>query len=102
MDWNLIIEQSGIPFLMFLLCAYEAFKLMHYHDVKAIRSKNAKKLKHEKEYAEQAGKLFLFFGVANLVMGILILFSPMIGLIEIIAATVFFAWKWRKLNEQYQ
>ena len=68
MTTQTILEQAGIPLLLFVICMYYGLKLMILQDVSTIRGKNKEPVKDEKAYAKKGGALILFFGFATLVM----------------------------------
>ena len=62
MTTQTILEQAGIPLLLFVICMYYGLKLMILQDVSTIRGKNKEPVKDEKAYAKKGGALILFFG----------------------------------------
>lgn len=72
MTTQTILEQAGIPLLLFVICMYYGLKLMILQDVSTIRGKNKEPVKDEKAYAKKGGALILFFGFATLVMTFLL------------------------------
>lgn len=72
MTTQTILEQAGIPLLLFVICMYYGLKLMISQDVSTIRGKNKEPVKDEKAYAKKGGALILFFGFATLVMTFLL------------------------------
>ena len=62
MTTQTILEQAGIPLLLFVICMYYGLKLMILQDVSTIRGKNKEPVKDEKAYAKKrwsAHSLFL-------------------------------------------
>ena len=51
MTTQTILEQAGIPLLLFVICMYYGLKLMILQDVSTIRGKNKEPVKDEKAYA---------------------------------------------------
>ncbi len=61
MTTQTILEQAGIPLLLFVICMYYGLKLMILQDVSTIRGKNKEPVKDEKAYAKKGGALILFW-----------------------------------------
>ena len=57
MTTQTILEQAGIPLLLFVICMYYGLKLMILQDVSTIRGKNKEPVKDEKAYAKKGGAL---------------------------------------------
>lgn len=95
------LEQAEIPLLMFVICMYYGLRLLILGDVSAIRGKNKEPLKDEQSYAKEGGKLLLFFGVATLVMGILIFINLYVAVAEIIVCTLILGVLWKRMNAKY-
>ena len=59
-------SMAMIPILMLIVLAYYGVRLLVLHDISAIRGKDQPgKLKDEKRYATEAGKLMLFLAAAT-------------------------------------
>lgn len=68
MTTQTILEQAGIPLLLFVICMYYGLKLMILQDVSTIRGKNKEPVKDEKAYAKKrwsAHSLFWFCNTCN-------------------------------------
>ncbi|MCI5872901.1 MAG: hypothetical protein PUJ55_14770 [Clostridiales bacterium] len=96
-----IIEQAGIPLLIFAVCVYYGMRLLILHDVSAIRGKDKPPVKDEKAYAMGSGKLILFFGAATLVMALLSFVNVYAAVAEIIVCTFIMGVLWKKMNDRY-
>lgn len=94
-------EQAGIPLLLFVICMYYGFKLVILQDVSAIRGKNKEPVKDEKAYAKNGGVLIIFFGVATLVMALLLFVNLYVALAQIIVCTILFGVLWKRMNDKY-
>ncbi len=46
---KIILEQAGIPLLLFVICMYYGFRMIMMQDSGAIRGKSDEPLKNEKE-----------------------------------------------------
>lgn len=101
MTINTILELAGVPLLIFAVCVYYGARLMITQDAKAIRGKDKAPLKDEKNYAKEAGKLILFFGIATLIMGILILINMYAAVGEIAVCTLIMGILWKRMNDKY-
>lgn len=96
-----ILELSGIPLLVFVVCVYYGIRLIIFQDMNLIRNKNKGYIRDEKGYSIEAGKLILFYGVATLAMAILLLFNVNIAVAEIIICTLVMGFLWKKMNKKY-
>lgn len=96
-----IIEQAGIPLLIFAVCVYYGMRLLILHDVSAIRGKDKPPVKDEKAYAIGSGKLILFLGVGTLGMAILSFVNVFAALVEIVLCIFIMAFLWKRLNDKY-
>lgn len=61
MTTQTILEQAGIPLLLFVICMYYGLKLMILQDVSTIRGKNKEPVKDEKAYAKKVERSFSFW-----------------------------------------
>lgn len=95
------LSDAMIPLLMTIALGYYSFRLLVLHDVEAIRGKTGKKLKNEKMYAQEAGKLMAFLAIASLVMAILMYFSSVIAFGQIVVCLIIFGILWKKMSEKY-
>ncbi len=101
MSIDVILEQAGIPLLIFLVCVYYGLRLLVLHDVRAIRSKDKPPVRDEEKYAIGAGKLVLFMGVATLVMAVLIFVNIYAALAEFAACLLIMGILWKRMEEKY-
>ena len=101
MTIDTILELAGIPLLVFAVCVYYGIRLMITQNAGLIRGRDKAPLKDEKNYAKEAGKLILFFGIATLIMGILILFNTYAAVGEIAVCTLIMGVLWKRMNDQY-
>ena len=102
MDTNAILEQSGIPLLLFVICMYYAWRLLALKDVESIRGKNKPPVKDPENYAKGAGKLIVFFGLSTLAMAVLVLFSVQIAFVQIVICTLILGVLWKRMNDRYE
>lgn len=101
MSIQVILEQAGIPLLLFVICMYYGIRLIVMQDVSAIRGKKLGPVKNEKAYAKEGGKLILFFGAATFLMAILMFVNLYIAVAEIIICTLILGILWKKMNDKY-
>ena len=94
MTTQTILEQAGIPLLLFVICMYYGLKLMILQDVSTIRGKN-------KEPVKDGGALILFFGFATLAMTFLLFVDLYVSLAQIIICTIIFGVLWKKMDDKY-
>ena len=95
------MEVAGIPVLVAVICLFYGIRTMVTGDTSMIRGKNAGALKDEKAYAKAAGKLLIFFAVANVVMGGLLMVNTLAAVAEIIACTLIMGVLWVRMNGKY-
>lgn len=96
-----LLQQAGIPLILFVICMYYGLKLYILKDVTAIRGKDKPPVKNEEEYAKRGGMLIIFFGIATLVMMFLLFVNLYIALAQIVVCTVIFGILWKKMNDIY-
>lgn len=101
MGVGVILEQAGIPILVFVLCMYYGIRLLVFHDVSAVRGKDRAPLKNEGEYARRSGILILFLGAATLVMGILTFVNVYAAFVEIAVSVAAMGISWKQINDKY-
>lgn len=101
MDFNTILQNSGISILLFVICAYYAFRLLVLKDYKAVRGREEKPPKDVDGYCKAAGLVVVFFGISTLVMAGLVMVSPTAGLIQIVACTAVMVILWKKITDKY-
>ena len=102
MDTNTIMEQSGIPLLLFVICMYYAWRLLALKDVDSIRGKGKPPVKDPEKYAAGAGKLIIFFGLSTLLMAGLVLVNVQLALAEIVICTLILGVLWKRMNDRYE
>lgn len=102
MNFNTILNNSGIPVLLAVICFYYSWKLIKMHDLASIRGKDAPKVKKPDEYAETAGRLILIFGIAVVVNAVLVNFDTVIAMVEIIAAIIWMFVSWKRMYDRYE
>lgn len=95
------LSDAMIPLLMTIALGYYSFRLLILHDVEAIRGKSGKKLKNEKMYAQEAGKLMAFLAAGSLIMAVLMYWSSIAALTVIVIFLIVFGILWKKMNEKY-
>lgn len=96
-----ILNQAGIPLLLFGICMFYGIKLLVGQNASDIRGKNKGPLKNEKEYAKAGGKLILFFGIATLLMAVLIFINVYAAVAEIVVCTIIMGVLWKRMNDKY-
>lgn len=96
-----ILEVIGIPLLLFAICLYYGIKLMVSNDSTLVRGKDKPKPKDEKNYCYWGGILIMAYGVASLLLGLLLLVNVYIGMAEIVIATIAFGICWKKMSSKY-
>ena len=101
MTFQDFINLAGIPLLVFAILLYFGFKMLVLGDAYCVRGKKTEPLNDEKLYAKEGGKLLIAFALAAFLMGILLLFSVMAGVIFIVSASVLFAVLWKRLEDRY-
>ncbi|MCH5250774.1 MAG: hypothetical protein J1E98_12615 [Lachnospiraceae bacterium] len=101
MNLGYILEQAGIPLLLFVICIYYGIRLLVSQDASLIRSKDKEPLKDEKAYAKESGKLLLFFAGATLIMAVLIFVNLYVALGEIVVCTLIMGALWKRMNNKY-
>ncbi len=98
---EVILEQSGIPLLLFVLCMYYGIRMIIMQDTSIVRGKNAEALRDEKAYAKHGGILVLALGGASFIMAILMLINTYAAVAEIIICTIIIGVLWKKMNDKY-
>lgn len=101
MSMEMILEQAGIPLLLFVICMYYGLRLLILQDVKGIRGKGQPPVKDEKAYAKEGGKLILFFGGATFLMAVLMFFNVYVAVTEIVVCTIVLGVLWKRMNDKY-
>ena len=100
MTFSAVMEQAGIPLIVFAVCIYFGIRLMVFKDINSIRSKNKPPVKDEEMYIKWGGILILLFGVGALGMALLLLVNITAAVIEIIAVTTAFGIAWKTLCDK--
>jgi hypothetical protein len=104
MNIDTVMSQAGIPILLAVIGFYYAWRLLYMKDLDCIRGKNkppVRKKIHD-EYAREAGRLILIFSCAVVVNAVLLFFNIYIAFAEILAATIYVFWKWRRMVAKYE
>lgn len=101
MSMDVILEQAGIPLLIFIVCVYYGLRLIILHDVGAIRGKDKPPVRDEKKYAVGAGRLILFLGAATLGMAVLIFVNVYVALAEFAVCLLIMGFLWKRMEEKY-
>lgn len=102
MDMERFMSGATIPILMFVVLGYYAVRLLVLHDIDSIRGKNSgKKVKDEKMYAKEAGKLILFLAVGSLIMAVIMYWNTVAAFGVIFIWVIIFAILWKKMDEKY-
>lgn len=96
-----ILNQAGIPLLLFAVCMVYGIYLLIVQKADGIRGKNKGPLKDEKRYARAGGALILFFGVGTLIMTVLLFVNAYAAVAEIISCTIIMGVLWKKVNDKY-
>jgi len=96
-----ILEQAGIPLMIFVVCIYYGMRLIFLHDIGAIRSKDKPPVKEAEKYAVEAGKLILFLGAGTLGMAVLLFYNVYVALGEFIVCLLVMGFLWKKMEEKY-
>ena len=101
MDFNSILEQSGIPLLLFVICVYYAWRLLIMKEYSSVRGKDQDPPKDIEGYCKAAGLIIVFFGISTLVMAGLVLIDPVIGFVQILICTIIMVVLWKKMSDKY-
>lgn len=101
MSVEMILEQAGIPLLLFVICVYYGVRLLVLKDVEAIRGKNKEPLKNAEAYAIGAGKLLLFFAGATFLMAVLVFVNIYVAVAQIVVCTIILGVLWKRMNDKY-
>ncbi len=101
MTFQDFLNTAGIPLIIFAVLLYFGCKMLIMGDAYCVRGKNKGPLKDEARYAKEGGMLLIAFGIAALIMGILLMFNVMAAVLFIITATVLFAVMWKRLEDRY-
>ena len=96
-----ILNQAGIPLLLFAICMFYGIRMLVTKDASAIRGKNKGPAKDEAAYAKAGGLLILFYGAATLVMAGLLFVNVYAAVAEIVICTVIMGVLWKRMNDRY-
>lgn len=96
-----IVQQAGIPLLVFMVCIYYGMRLLLLHDMEAIRNKNKPPVKNKTGYTRMGGILILFLAGITLLMAILLFINIHAALGEIIIGSITFGVLWKKMDLKY-
>ena len=95
-------SMAMIPILMLAVLAYYGVRLLVLHDISAIRGRDQHgKVKDEKHYAAEAGKLMLFLAAGSLIMAVLLYFQVIVAVVQIVVWVIVFGILWKKMDERY-
>ena len=98
---GMILEQAGIPLIMFVICLICGVRMIIMQEAGSIRGKNAGPLKDEKEYAKHGGVLLLVLAVSSLVMAVLMFINVYAAVVEFVVCTIVVSILWKKMNDKY-
>ena len=98
MTLDMFLERSGISLILVAVCLYYAWRVLVMKDLSSIRSKPAR---DPEGYCRAAGRLILLFSAASFVMSLLMMVSPLAGLLEIVAATACLGIAWKNVEKRY-
>ncbi|MDE7446899.1 MAG: hypothetical protein K2N15_14520 [Lachnospiraceae bacterium] len=101
MTLEYVLNQAGIPLLLFVICMVYGTRLLIVQDASGIKGKNKGPLKNEKEYAKAGGRLILFFGIGTLLMAILIFVNVYAAVAEIMICTIIMGVLWKRMSDKY-
>jgi uncharacterized protein involved in cysteine biosynthesis len=101
MSLDAVLQQAGIPLIVFLVCVYYGIRLLLLHDINSIRNKNKPPVKDEKAYAKMSGILLLFLAALTLLMAVLLFISTYAAVVEILIGTIIFGILWKRMNIRY-
>lgn len=101
MDIKLFFEQSGLPLIAGVICLYYGIRLILTRDCSLVRGKDKPPVKDEAAYSKQGGLLITCLGIAMLIMAVVLLFSAIAAVIEMVVLFILFAFLWKRLNDKY-
>ncbi|MBO6269672.1 MAG: hypothetical protein J6N19_11095 [Clostridium sp.] len=101
MTLDMFLERSGISLILVAVCLYYAWRVLVMKDLSSIRSKDKPPARDPEGYCRAAGRLILFFSAASFVMSLLMVVSPLAGLLEIVAATACLGIAWKNVEKRY-
>ena len=101
MNLEAVLEQAGIPLLVFVICIYYGFRVRVHGDLESIRGKNKPLVRDKEMYQKRAGDLILLLGAATLVMAFLLFVSVYAAFVEICISIVLFGILWKSIEERY-
>ncbi len=103
-DMDTFMSMAGIPILLSVIGFYYAWRLMVMKDLDCIRGKDkppVRKQIHD-EYAHEAGRLILIFSCAVVLNAGLLFLNIYVAFAEIVLASIYLFWKWRKMVAKYE
>lgn len=100
MTTQTILEQAGIPLLLFVICMYYGLKLIILQDISSIRGKNKEPVKDEKAYAKKVERSFSFW-LCNTCNDVSSFVDLYVALAQIIICTIIFGVLWKKMDDKY-
>ena len=98
---DIILEQAGIPLLLFVICVYYGIRLLVLKDIAAIRPKDKPPVREEEGYVKAAGILILVYGAATLVMAVLIFVNVYAAFVQIAVCTVLMGAARKRIADRY-
>ncbi len=102
MELGYILEQAGIPLLLFVICMYYGIRLWVTKDASLIRPKGQELPKNEAAYAQAGGILLIYYALATLVMAILLFVNLYAAVAEIIVCTILLGVFWKRMDSKYR
>ena len=95
-------DLTWLAAIAFVLCFAFGLYMIKTKKPGMVRSFNdTAKYKDKEQYAEQGGKLILFYSFSWLVMLVVSFFSDTASILIGIAALMVFAYFWKKMNDKY-
>lgn len=96
-----ILEQIGIPLLVFAACMFCGIRIYTTGDPSLILSKNSAELKDRVKYAKNAGILLIVLGIASLLMAGLMYVNVVAAVVEFVVVLVIVGILWKIMNDKY-
>ena len=97
-----MIQQAGLPLLIFAVGMYYGIRLLVTQDAALIRGRDKKPLKDEKAYARGGGKIILFLGAGTLLMTVLSFINIYAAVGELVLCIVIMGIAWKRLADRYE
>lgn len=102
MNHDSYASMALIPLLLTVVLMFYGIRLLVMGDVESIRGKkNKKKLRNEKMYAREGGKLLLFLAVSSLAMAIILYWDVTIAVVQLCVCMVIFGILWKMMDKKY-